>query len=118
MDKIYNIKTGDRGLIILLNELENLGIISLFDLHKILNNKGSKVVLNIESWGLTKTGNKKDYHPNGGFKRDYEYHVNEKLNARLEYLRGVRDGSSDYSEQPWTDSDVRDMLEELEELEK
>lgn len=37
---------------------------------------------------------------------------------RLEYLRGVRDGNFDYSKKPWTDSDLRDLMEELEELEK
>ena len=35
---------------------------------------------------------------------------------RIKYLEGVRDGSMDYSEQPWTDSDVRDLMDELETL--
>ena len=32
---------------------------------------------------------------------------------RLEYLKGVRDGSMDYSEKQWTDSDIIDMMDEL-----
>lgn len=37
---------------------------------------------------------------------------------RIKYLEGVRDGSMDYSEQPWTDSDVRDLMDELETLQE
>ena len=33
------------------------------------------------------------------------------------YLRGLKDGLTDYSEQRWTDSDVRDLMELYEEAE-
>ena len=39
-----------------------------------------------------------------------------KQEQRRTYLQGVKDGSEDYSEQPWTDSNIRDMMDELDEL--
>lgn len=38
--------------------------------------------------------------------------------GRYMYLKGVKDGSYDYSEQSWTDSDIRDLMDELDEIEE
>jgi len=39
-----------------------------------------------------------------------------KSQERYNYLKGVRDGSADYTQQRWTDSDIRDMMDELAEM--
>lgn len=42
--------------------------------------------------------------------------IEEEKIWRLCYLQGVKDGSSDYSEKEWSDSDLSDLMDELDEL--
>jgi hypothetical protein len=70
---IFDIKTGDRGFILLLMTLKDLDIVTSEEINVLLNSDDKRIQLNVESWGVTKSKNRKDWHPNGGFKKDYEY---------------------------------------------